>query len=313
MVASSQKERRQVERQLRFLAGLVEHIAVGIAFVDREGCLAYVNRAFARLHGYEPEELAGQRLVTLYPADIVMSAALADLETENSGEFTTDLVHVRKDEFSFSVSRSSTLVRDEDGTPIGMVITIWDISERKLTESLASESYQKRVLQLEGSLRETSDQLEEAHAEVKTLARRLKYTDQALKLMISQMEEFKKDTEKTMFRNITEVVLPALDQLNTLRLPESARHLLNSLAFNLKSLFLDSGRGGERELTVLTPREIRLCELIGAGLTSKEIADTTGISPGTVSAHRFNIRKKLGLVGSRRPLASHLMQKFLEP
>jgi len=311
--ASNRKERRQVEPQLRFLADLVEHIAVGIAFVDREGCLAFVNRAFAKLHGYDPGELTGQRLVKLYPADSVMSAALADLETENSGEFTTELVHARQDGSSLPVSRSSSLVRSEEGTPIGMVITVRDISERKLTESLATESHKKRVRQLEESLQAISEQLEEARSDLQKQARRLKYADEALKLMISQMEDFKKDTERTMFRNITEVVLPALDQLNTLKLPESARHLLNSLAFNLKSLFLDSGHVGEEELTVLTPQEIRLCELIGSGLTSKEIADTTGISPGTVSAHRFNIRRKLGLVGSRRPLASHLRQKFLEP
>ena len=126
------------------------------------------------------------------------------------------------------------------------------------------------------------------------------------------MEASRRDTEKTVFRNITEVVFPLLDQLNAQRLPASAKHLLTSLAFNLKSVFLQSAHSCEEELTVLTPQETRLCELIGSGLTSKQIADATGISPGTVSAHRFNIRKKLGLVGSRRPLASHLRQKFLQ-
>jgi DNA-binding CsgD family transcriptional regulator len=43
----------------------------------------------------------------------------------------------------------------------------------------------------------------------------------------------------------------------------------------------------------LTDREKEIFELIGRGLTTKEIADRLGGSPRTVEVHRAKIKKKL--------------------
>ncbi|MEQ8182004.1 MAG: helix-turn-helix transcriptional regulator, partial [Smithellaceae bacterium] len=45
----------------------------------------------------------------------------------------------------------------------------------------------------------------------------------------------------------------------------------------------------------LTPREIQIAYLIKDGKTTKEIATVLGIVEGSISTHRKNIRKKLGL------------------
>jgi DNA-binding NarL/FixJ family response regulator len=52
----------------------------------------------------------------------------------------------------------------------------------------------------------------------------------------------------------------------------------------------------------LTPAEQGIVELLGGGLTSKEIARALGISPRTVQAHRRNIADKLDLHGPNRLL-----------
>jgi DNA-binding CsgD family transcriptional regulator len=47
----------------------------------------------------------------------------------------------------------------------------------------------------------------------------------------------------------------------------------------------------------LTATEIHICEMIRNGMKSKEIAEMLFIEEGTVSVHRTNIRRKLGLKG----------------
>jgi DNA-binding NarL/FixJ family response regulator len=46
--------------------------------------------------------------------------------------------------------------------------------------------------------------------------------------------------------------------------------------------------------------------MIGNDMTTEEIAAQLCISPETVKTHRRNIRKKLGIVGTRRQLNNYL-------
>jgi len=53
------------------------------------------------------------------------------------------------------------------------------------------------------------------------------------------------------------------------------------------------------ELNVLTDRELQIFQMIGAGLNTRDIAPSLGISPKTVATHRENIKVKLGLKDGR--------------
>ncbi|HDQ15260.1 MAG TPA: LuxR family transcriptional regulator [Sediminispirochaeta sp.] len=57
----------------------------------------------------------------------------------------------------------------------------------------------------------------------------------------------------------------------------------------------------------LTPREVEICNLVGQGLSSKDIADMLHISRETVERHRCNVRRKLGLNKTGENLATFLM------
>ena len=66
------------------------------------------------------------------------------------------------------------------------------------------------------------------------------------------------------------------------------------------------GRKISREILHLTPREIKICDLIRNGFTSKEIADFLHIAFNTVEAHRTHIRKKLNISSQKINLTSFL-------
>lgn len=60
----------------------------------------------------------------------------------------------------------------------------------------------------------------------------------------------------------------------------------------------------ERPETALTDRELEIFNLLGKGVSSKEIADQLCLSPKTVGSHRDHIKKKLGIQNN-----SELMQR----
>ncbi|WDP91477.1 MAG: DNA-binding response regulator [Desulfobacter sp.] len=56
----------------------------------------------------------------------------------------------------------------------------------------------------------------------------------------------------------------------------------------------------------LSPRELKIVDLIKEGKSTKQISRYMNISPGTVSAYRNKIRKKLGLINTKTNLRSFL-------
>lgn len=58
----------------------------------------------------------------------------------------------------------------------------------------------------------------------------------------------------------------------------------------------------------LTPSELNILQLVGEGLTSKEISERLAISEATARKHRENIRRKLGLRNSAE-MAAYAIRK----
>ena len=53
------------------------------------------------------------------------------------------------------------------------------------------------------------------------------------------------------------------------------------------------------EAVGLTPREIEICNMIKNNLSSKEIAELLFISVKSVEWHRYNIRRKFGILNQK--------------
>jgi len=134
--------KKQREEQLRFQSSIAEQSTEGIAIVDLDGNLLFVNRAFAAMHGFKPKELQGKHLSVFHSGDQMPAVRAANKRLRETGEFNGEIQHTRRDGTKFPSMMHNSFLRDDDGTPIGMIGTCRDITERKQDQAalLASEA-----------------------------------------------------------------------------------------------------------------------------------------------------------------------------
>ena len=85
-VTESRAARNALQDSERRFRSAFEDAATGMLLVDRDGALLRVNRAFAAMLGYRPEELTGRRFQELTHADDVETTDAARAEmVEHAG------------------------------------------------------------------------------------------------------------------------------------------------------------------------------------------------------------------------------------
>jgi PAS domain S-box-containing protein len=301
--------RKMAEERLGHLSAFLEQSSIGIVVADLDGNILFVNQAFALMHGYKPGELAGQSLRIFHNDEQIPEVEAAIRFGLEHGEFHGELWHQRRDGTVFPVMMHNSVLRDNQGNPIALIGTLRDITDRKQTERQLQESHELLEAYssfLEAKVRERTMDLEKSQRELKRYSESLEKTNEALKIIIQGIEEQKKEVEKKIGHNLNLTVKPIIEQLKSHDLPETAGFLLTSLEFNLDNMFSSFGTTLIRDGHGLTPREVRICDMVRSGLSSKQMAKILGISGQTVLVHRKNIRRKLGLAKSRQNLASFL-------
>jgi PAS domain S-box-containing protein len=302
-------ERKKAEERLRLLSEAMEQSSEGLAVVDLSGKLMFANRAFAAMHGSNREQMSMKPLAQFHPPGQVSCVEKALQQAKLHSESSAEIEHVRADGTAFPGFMHSSVLVDNKNNPAGVIVTLRDISDAKAAEEALRSRHEALELystSLEAKVQERTRDLENSRSELKRYSESLEKTNEALKIIIQGIEEQKNEVEKKISHNLNLTVRPILDQMKSQELSETANFLLKSLEFNLANMLSSFGFNIVKSGHPLTPREIRMCEMIRSGLSSKQIAKVMGISPQTVLVHRRNIRKKLILSKSRQNLASFL-------
>ncbi|MDD4731198.1 MAG: ATP-binding protein [Desulfovibrio sp.] len=127
-------EHKQSESDLERWGQIFKYTGMGVSVTGKKYELAMVNPAYARMHGYEQEELLGKSATELFPAGYskTLSEHIRALEERDS--YTFEMPRQRKDGSQFPAQIDITSIRDEQGGVLYRVANIQDISERKEQE-----------------------------------------------------------------------------------------------------------------------------------------------------------------------------------
>jgi DNA-binding CsgD family transcriptional regulator len=106
---------------------------------------------------------------------------------------------------------------------------------------------------------------------------------------------------------VRKFILPYLDKLGKGKLSETQKVYLENLEENLNDITSPYMHGISTKYLKLTPTEINVANLVKQGKTTKEIADLLHMSTKTTDAHRYRIRRKLGLTNKKENLRTYLL------
>jgi PAS domain S-box-containing protein len=127
--------RRRAEEAARRWAEVFEHVRWGVVLGDPEtGKLLTMNPAYARMHGYEVEELAGRPIADVYAPEARASLAEQLRATVERGHSAFKSTHLRRDGTAFPVAVESAAIKDEDGRLLYLAAHVRDITERERVE-----------------------------------------------------------------------------------------------------------------------------------------------------------------------------------
>lgn len=151
----------------------------------------------------------------------------------------------------------------------------------------------------EEALRVNQDRLQQQ-------TKKLNKLNDALQVLIEHREMEIRDMETNIMETVDKLVMPFLRNLEQTQLGPDQQTYLEISLDNLQRITSPFAKKLTTWKTRLSPMEIQVADFIRLGKTSKEIAAALKVSEDTVSFHRKNIRKKLGLTHTRIHLTSFL-------
>jgi len=139
-------ERGQMDDPVQLLSSAIAQSSEGIAIVDLDGKLKYLNDAFAKMHEYSVKELIGKNLSIFHTLQQMPSVEAANKQLKKTGSFKGEIWHVTCDGTEFPTLMHNSLLRNEIGNPMGILMILTDITNLKEKEALLKSAKMYRLL-----------------------------------------------------------------------------------------------------------------------------------------------------------------------
>lgn len=141
--------RKEAERELREMKAAIEQTTEGVALADMDGIIRFVNKAWARMHGWQVREMLGLHLGVCHTEEQIRDQVEHNLQQlHTTGAYSGPIGHKRKDGTTFPTWMTTSVIRDEAGRPVAMLGIARDTSEVQAAEQARrrSESHLRALL-----------------------------------------------------------------------------------------------------------------------------------------------------------------------
>ncbi|MDR3670723.1 MAG: PAS domain S-box protein [Holophaga sp.] len=274
-MSRAELERQVKERALalarsqKMLHTVFQGVGKGIILVDEDGEVLESNQKACETFGIHPENIQGAHIRSLCAgADQDTILHMMDVIVENqvlSSEVTALYVDKRSFPAVFTVS-----VITVEGSRLWIIITE-DISRQK---GLENQLKTEKVLTEEANI--------------------------ALRNVLKSIQREQEDLADKLSHHITQDLFPILHKIRSADSEEERNGYIDLMGELLTALTRGSDPQMDFARHRLSKAEMKICNFIQAGFSSKEIGATMNLAFDTIQTHRKNIRKKLGLAGSAK-------------
>jgi PAS domain S-box-containing protein len=164
---------KSIEKKLKLFANIMKSISEYVSITDMDNNIIFVNNAFLNAYGYEESELLGK------PISIVRDTYGEEenkvfSKTILNGGWSGSLLNKKKNGINFYIRLSTSIVKDEENTPVAIVGVASDITEYKLIQ----DSLKSYVSLLNATINSTVDGIVSVNLEGKIVI----YNEQFLKI-----------------------------------------------------------------------------------------------------------------------------------
>ena len=278
---------------------LLDNASDPVLIADVDGNLLEANKKAETLLGYTKEELMRMNITQIHPKEELEKVIhVFRGMRERKLSACSDTKVLRKDGKSVPVDITGTVI--EYGGKKLMQGIFRDITEHKRTE----EKLKKHREHLKRTVERRTAELRKSKEDLELKSKTLEELNTALKVLLHQREEDKKELEERFTSNVKKLVLPYVEKIKKANLDPQLYSYLSIMESNLNDLispFLHT----IQQLN-LSHREIQVASLVKDGKTTKDISQVIGVAPAAIDYYRKNIRRKLNLDGKKINLHSFL-------
>ncbi len=276
-----QQRTKDLEESGKLFRSLFKAAGEGIFLVDTNFRIVEVNHRACDIFGMPPEQFLKQ--------DVLLLTAPNARETLNR-------VIRGLDEEEIWVGEMAGVRETGEEFPMEVTVNRVDLAERTLFHVVVRDITPRKAL--EESLRLEKAQLEEMNV--------------TLRNVMKNIDQEKRELERAITKNIENFLLTALDKVKDEPSWDMRASYLSLIRDQLIGLTKGFSQELDPRLLTLSRTEMLVCQLVQAGSSSKEIAESLNLALDTVHSHRKNIRRKLELRGHEVSLFSYLSTKPLD-
>ena len=145
--------REDLEDLVSYINDFNTFLPIAVCSVSPQGDITEINLAFEELTGWQPLEIIGESLKTIFLEQDTVEKILSDAQKKKILK-NIELTLIPKDKKNISVNFSVSSRKDKKGNHIGYFASFIDITEIKKFQGSLEAKVQERTMELQKKVRE---------------------------------------------------------------------------------------------------------------------------------------------------------------